>query len=194
MSRKFLISVTVGLMLAGALLGGLPASRIATSLAFGPLGLGDPGYTELASIKTDGAQGNGDSSHGTVASGGRYVAFSSSASNLVDGDVNSSSDVFLRDRASMTTARVSVAGDGTGGNNHSHGPSISSDGSRVAFYSQASNLVAGDTNGTWDVFVRTMGNTIRVSVATDGTEGNEGEHDAGHLRRWTFRRLHFMGG
>ena len=73
-----------------------------------------------------------------------------------------------------TTTRVSVASDGTEGNAISSGPSISADGRYVAFYSDASNLVPGDTNASWDVFVhdRETGETARVSVASDGTQGN----------------------
>ena len=175
MSKKLLLAVVVGLLVAGVVLIGAPAGRLAPSLALSLRGLGDPGYTERVSVKSDGTLGNGDGTHGAVNDGGRFVAFTSSADNLVDGDLNSSSDIFLRDRDSPTTIRLSVAGDGTEGNHHSHGPAISSDGSLVAFYSQASNLVPDDTNGTWDIFVRDWGadQIIRVSLASDGAEGNE---------------------
>lgn len=175
MSRISLTLVVVGVAAALAVAGGLAVGQISPALALTSQGPGDPGYTERVSIKSDGTQGDGDSSHGVVSSGGRYSAFSSSASTLVESDLNSSSDVFLRDRISATTIRISVATDGTPGNNHSHGPAISSDGSRVAFYSQANNLVADDHNGTWDIFVRdwATGQTSRVSLATDGTPGNE---------------------
>jgi Tol biopolymer transport system component len=76
------------------------------------------------------------------------VAFNSDASNLVSGDTNGASDIFVNDLQTGTTKRISVASDGTQGNNNSYNPSISADGRYVAFYSDASNLVSGDTNGT----------------------------------------------
>ena len=109
---------------------------------------------------------------------GRYVAFQSDASNLVPGDTNHSTDVFVRDLRSGTTRRVSVATDGTQANGDSFSPAISADGRYVAFVSDASNLVPGDTNHSTDVFVRDLrlGTTQRVSVAADGSQGR--------LRRW----------
>jgi hypothetical protein len=85
---------------------------------------------------------------------GRYVAFGSTATNLVVGDTNGSSDVFIHDLVTGETTCVSVASDGTQGNNSSGGGSISADGRYVAFISAASNLVVGDTNDTTDIFVR----------------------------------------
>ena len=72
------------------------------------------------------------------------------------GDTNGSSDVFVRDRRTGTTRRVSVSSGGAQGNDNSFGPAISADGRFVAFGSSASNLVPGDTNGATDVFVRTL--------------------------------------
>ncbi|HBY77298.1 MAG TPA: calcium-binding protein, partial [Cyanobacteria bacterium UBA11148] len=78
----------------------------------------------------------------------------------------------------LATTRVSVATDGTQGNDLSWVSSISGDGRYVAFYSYASNLVSGDTNNSWDIFVRDLlTNTTRiVSLATDGTQGNYGSY------------------
>ena len=107
----------------------------------------------------------------------RYaVAFISLATNLVAGDTNGVEDIFVRDTQTGTTTRVSVANDGSQGNGMSSLASISGDGRYVAFYSGATNLVAGDTNGVWDVFVRDTqaGATTLVSVASDGTQGNDG--------------------
>ena len=125
-------------------------------------------------MATDGTQANGDSASPAISADGRYVAFGSDASNLVPGDTNGTSDVFVRDLRSGTTQRVSVATDGTQANGDSDSPAISADGRYVAFASYASNLVPGDTNGTADVFVRDLrsGTTRRVSVATDGTQAN----------------------
>ncbi|HME72280.1 MAG TPA: hypothetical protein VKM54_20800, partial [Myxococcota bacterium] len=88
-----------------------------------------------------------------ISANGRYVAFISFASNLVPGDTNGVPDVFVRDRQIGTTRRITVDGSGNQGNNASDSPSISADGSIVAFESLASNLVPGDTNGAYDVFV-----------------------------------------
>jgi hypothetical protein len=136
------------------------------------------GSTERVSVASDGARGNG--SEASISADGRYVAFTSDASNLVAGDTNAHDDIFVRDRTAGTTERVSVASNGAQGNDISYSPSISADGGAVAFISWATNLVADDTdepNGVnrSDVFVRdrTAGTTERVSVASDGTQGNE---------------------
>ena len=102
---------------------------------------------ERVSVAADGTQGNGTSSAPRLSADGRYVAFCSDASNLVPGDTNGVSDVFVYDRQTDTIERVSVAADGTQGNGNSYGASISADGRYVAFHSAASNLVPGDTNG-----------------------------------------------
>lgn len=120
-----------------------------------------------------GTQANGLSRWASMSADGRYVAFESQASNLVASDTNGYSDIFVRDRQTNTTTRVSVVtggAQGTGG--HSLRPSISANGRFVAFISAATNLVAGDTNTIYDVFVhdRNNGSTARVSVATDGTQ------------------------
>ncbi len=102
------------------------------------------------------------------------MAFESGATNLVSGDTNGKTDVFVHDRQTGQTTRVSVRSDGTQGNGNSEEPFISTDGRYVAFDSEATNLVSGDTNGTWDVFVhdRQTGQTTRVSVRSNGTQGN----------------------
>jgi len=130
--------------------------------------------TERVSLATGGTQGNLDSSSGSLSPDGRYVAFSSSATNLVPGDANLRSDIFVRDRQTGTTDRVSVATGGTQANESSYGPSISADGRYVAFPSDASNLVPGDTNDRRDAFVRDRqaGTTALVSVSSTGTKGN----------------------
>jgi Tol biopolymer transport system component len=113
-----------------------------------------------------------------VSASGRYVAFTSSADDLVADDTNRSSDVFVRDRGTGRTERVSV---GTGGGQArraaggSGQPAISGDGRYVAFTSAAPDLVAGDTNGAYDVFVRdrAAGKTVRVSVANGGAQARD---------------------
>jgi VCBS repeat-containing protein len=123
---------------------------------------------------SDGTQANGPSGDSSISADGRYVAFMSYASNLVSGDTNDKPDVFVYDRASGTTTLVSVAINGTQSNNSSDYPTISADGRYVAFCSDASNLVIGDTNDWTDAFVhdRQTGQTTRVSVASDGTQAD----------------------
>jgi Tol biopolymer transport system component len=133
------------------------------------------GTTELVSMSTSGVQGNATSYLSAISADGRFVAFTSGASNLVAGDTNAHEDIFVRDRTGATTERVSVDSAGAQGNHDSwYSPSISADGSVVVFQSFAWNLVAGDTNGYWDVFVRdrTSGITERANVATGGAEAN----------------------
>ncbi|MBO0828651.1 MAG: PD40 domain-containing protein [Streptosporangiales bacterium] len=123
----------------------------------------------------DGTQGNLTSADTSVSADGRYVAFDSLASNLVPGDRTGTWDVFVHDRDTGTIERVSLAADGSAASpGVSQEPSISADGRYVAFLSAASNLVPGDTNGTGDVFVhdRVSGTNERVSVASDGSEGD----------------------
>ena len=88
---------------------------------------------------------------------GRYVAFFSSASNLVTPDTNQATDVFVHDMTSGATRRVSMTGAGAQANAYSDEPALSSDGRVLAFESLAGNLVTGDTNGKDDVFIRRLG-------------------------------------
>lgn len=131
--------------------------------------------TSLISVASDGTQANYTSHDPYITDNGRYVTFNSLASNLVEGDTNESEDVFVHDRSNGETSRVSVSSSGTQGNDESAYPSISADGGLVAFYSAASNLVSGDTNEAWDIFVhnRITGNTKRVSLSSDGTQAND---------------------
>ncbi len=132
------------------------------------------GTTTRVSVDSSGTEANGASSKPSISSDGRYVAFQSGATNLVAGDTNLSDDIFVHDTTTGTTTRVSVDSSGTEANSGSNDPSISPDGRYVAFWSFASNLVAGDTNGQFDVFVNdtTTGITIRASVDSSGTEAN----------------------
>jgi Tol biopolymer transport system component len=134
------------------------------------------GTTERVSVSSAGEEGNGASWVPSLSADGRYVAFPSAASNLVPGDTNATSDIFVHDRLTGTTERVSVSSAGEEGNGDSGWPSISADGRYVAFGSDASNLVPGDTNATPDIFVhdRLTGTTERVSVSSAGEEGNGG--------------------
>lgn len=132
------------------------------------------GLTVRASVTHLGAQSNGGSGSPDVSADGRWVVFASTASNLVPGDSNGWSDVFVFDRWVGTLERVSVRSDGTQANGASGAPSISSDGRIVAFESVATNLVSSDTNNRRDIFVRDRQarTTTRVSVGSSGSQGN----------------------
>ena len=137
------------------------------------------GETQLISVAGTGEAGDQGSRNPSVSGDGRFVAFQSDADNLVAGDTNSATDVFVYDRTTGATERVSLASDGTQGNRASHLPQqstrvVSDDGRFVGFESFATNLVPDDSNATADVFVRDRltGVTERASVASDGTPGN----------------------
>ena len=127
------------------------------ALLSNPISLPDPqdasaapstGVTELISVSSSGEQGNDYSREAYISADGRFVAFESSASNLVIGDNNGVSDIFVHDRQSGETELVSVSSDGELGIYKSEIPSISADGRFVAFQSDSNNLVSGDTNWT----------------------------------------------
>jgi WD40-like Beta Propeller Repeat len=130
--------------------------------------------TVRQSVSSNGTQSNGQSTYSAVSQDGRYVAFDSSATNLIGLDTNAASDVFVRDRKTAKTRRVSVRSNGTQGNGASQIPDISNSGRFVTFLSSASNLVPGDTNGAIDIFVRDRkkGKTTRVSTQSDGDQAN----------------------
>jgi len=141
------------------------------------------GQTVRASLGDLGVQGNNDSTWASISADGRFVAFSSDASNLVSGDTNANTDAFVRDLLLGTTQRVSVNSSGTQGNDFSGGQGhmeISGDGNVVAFISHATNLVPGDTNGVYDVFThnRATGITERVSVDSSGNQSNADSYAA----------------
>jgi len=130
------------------------------------------GVLSAVSVADDGTWGNADSISSAISRHGRRVTFSSSASNLVAGDTNGRPDVFVRDLRTHRTQLVSVAADGGLGNGWSDGGSMNADGRYVAFTSAASNLVDGDTNGTFDVFVRDLRTrrTRLVDITAEGAQ------------------------
>jgi Tol biopolymer transport system component len=138
------------------------------------------GTTELVSVATGGAQGNGDSDSPTISADGRFVAFRSFAPDFVAGDTNACSDIFVRDRIAGTTVRASVDSAGIETNAGCSLPSISANGSLVAFASSGDNLVPGDTNFRDDVFLRDIaaGTTERVSLTNGGAQANSGSDEA----------------
>ena len=118
--------------------------------------------TRRVSLSSTGAQGNGDSfadERAAISADGRYVVFSSEASNLVADDTNALSDVFVRDRWTQQTHRVNVSSSGVqadriGDRSFGYAETISGDGRFIGFQSWATNVVPGDTNNSWDVFLR----------------------------------------
>ncbi|MEG4632535.1 calcium-binding protein [Microcoleus sp. AR_TQ3_B6] len=132
--------------------------------------------TTRVSVDSAGNQQNGSSffNVSSISGDGRFVAFESNAVNLVPGDTNRDTDIFVRDTLTNTTTRVSVDSAGNQANDVSYSPSISADGRFVAFESFASNIVAGDTNRERDIFVRDRltNTTTRVSVDSAGNQRN----------------------
>ena len=112
--------------------------------------------TALVSVSLDGTPAGGLSGEPSVSADGRYVAFTSSAVNLVAGDTNRATDVFVRDRGTATTSRASVADDGTETNHGSYTPSISADGRHVAFQSYATNRAPGSEEWHPNVYMRDL--------------------------------------
>ncbi|MCY2931606.1 MAG: cadherin domain-containing protein, partial [Planctomycetota bacterium] len=136
-------------------------------------------WIERVSVSSNGVQGDQASYGGATSADGRYVAFESDASNLAAGDTNGAKDIFVRDRLTGATERVSVSSSGEQANGASGAPSISADGRYVLFESVGSNLVSGDTNGRIDIFVhdRQTGTTQRVTVSSNGVEQNGDSQD-----------------
>src|SRR4051794_15682590 len=137
------------------------------------------GAISVVSVAADGAPQNFGSFNPTLSRDGRFVAFDSNASNLVAGDTNRATDVFVRDRRRDVLRRVSVATDGAQADGFSYKGAISPDGRYVAFQSSAANLVRGDANEAFDVFVRDLrtGRVRLASRASDGAQGNDVSED-----------------
>jgi Tol biopolymer transport system component len=132
------------------------------------------GTTERVSVSSAGIQGNGGSSEAAISADGRFVSFTNTSNNLVVGDTNLMPDVFVHDRMTGLTTRVSVESLGAQGNGECRYSSLSGDGRYVGFSSTADNLVTGDVNGFEDVFVhdRISGATVRASENALGAGGD----------------------
>ena len=132
------------------------------------------GATEIVSVDSSGVQGNSSSAYPAISADARVVAFGSGSTNLVPGDTNQKFDIFVHDLVTGATERVSIDSGGVEANGDSRSPAISSDGQVIAFLSDATNLVAGDTNGVTDVFVhdRGTGVTERVNVDSAGLQAD----------------------
>ncbi|MFF1867790.1 TolB family protein [Kitasatospora herbaricolor] len=132
------------------------------------------GRTERVSVGTGGVQGNAFSSSGVASADGRYIAFASDSDNLVPGDTNGAEDIFVRDRQTGRTERLTAGDPAQQQPGGSDMPSISWDGRYVAFASGRSDLVPGDTNNAADIFVvdRWTGTTTRATVGADGGQAD----------------------
>jgi Ca2+-binding RTX toxin-like protein len=137
------------------------------------------GAVTRLSTTADGRQANGGSYAPVFAPDGRSVVFYSNASNLVAGDTNKAQDIFLKDLASGAVTRLSTTADGQQANGDSSGPVFAPDGRSVVFYSYASNLVAGDTNGAPDIFLKDLasGTVTRLSITADGYQANKASYN-----------------
>jgi Tol biopolymer transport system component len=165
MFRRLCASSCAGPVIAFSIVCGLPGAAVAQT-----------GTTVRVSVDSSGTEATAGSRNPSLSANGRFVAFTSQATDLVAGDDNGVTDVFVHDRHTGTTERVSIDGFGAEANDESNIDiaAISGDGRVVTFESVASNLVAGDTNGVADVFVhdRQTGITERVSVDSFGGEAN----------------------
>ena len=137
------------------------------------------GFIDLVSADRSGfAYGDGNIWYRAISGDGRYVVMHSYSADLATDDYednNGWNDVYLRDRMTGTTTRISRPYDGGSGDGISEMGTISTNGRHVAYASGSSNLVPGDTNNHWDVFVRDLDQqrTVRISIATDGTQGDQ---------------------
>lgn len=135
--------------------------------------------TSIVSISDLNVQGNGSSYRASISGDGQRVAFISEADNLVPFDTNNRADIFVYDLSTGSIERVSISSGNLQANDDSYSPSISGDGQKVVFHSDATNLVGNDTNSDSDIFLHDLssGTTIRVSVGVGGAEANEDSYD-----------------
>ncbi len=170
----------------------IPILLLTLLVAAGPLASLEPDagnaagpLTEMVSIGTDGSANKSPASAPSISADGRFVAYESKSSNLVPGDNNKKSDIFVYDRQTGQTTLVSRSSTGELGNQHSTEPDISDDGRFVVFTSKASNFIESASSrkrgdGTHDrgpglsiyLHDRDTGMTRIVSVASDGTPGS----------------------
>ena len=134
------------------------------------------GSSECVSVSSAGVKADGDCSDIALDRKGRTVAFASLATNLVENDGNGMQDVFVRDRTTGETLRVSVTSDGNEADGDSDHPALTCDGRRVVFASYATNLAPQDTNDASDIFLHDLqtGETTRISVAFNGAQAGGG--------------------
>lgn len=145
----------------------LTASMLAATAAYAE-------STAIISVNAQGQAANGISDRSAISPDGNWVAYQSSASDLVAGDTSNQSDIFLYDRSTTTTTRISLGLNGAQSDGLSSSPRLSQNGRFIAFESLATNLVVNDTGNVQDIFVydRTSGNTVRVSISSTGAAAN----------------------
>ncbi|MCX4905181.1 hypothetical protein [Streptomyces sp. NBC_00878] len=166
------VAVIAGAMLATTAT--MSAAVTPTGVSAGTSAAAPKPVTERVTVSATGEQGNANSYGPEFSADGRFALFSADASNLVPGDTNTSSDVFVRDQRKGTVERVSVSSDGAQSDGTSNALSISADGRYVLFRSNARNLVHWDNPptdvGAYDIYLhdRRTGTTERTSVALDG--------------------------
>ncbi len=129
--------------------------------------------TTLVSAGLGGAAAHGLSVQPSISANGRFVAFTSDADDLFSGPTNGSLQVYVWDRMTRALRLASVGVGGVPSDSNALAPCVSDDGNLVAFDSDARNLVEGDTNDTWDVFLHDFrtGETTRISVGPGGEQG-----------------------
>ncbi|WP_150047268.1 TolB family protein [Methylomonas rhizoryzae] len=170
-------------------------SSVATNLVAGDSGIEDvfvfdrvQKKNRLVSVNQDGESGDSASFEPTMSGNGRWLAFRSFASNLIETDGNQFGDIFLTDRIKGHTTRVSASSDGGDGNGESYAPALSANGRWLAFASAASNLLVGDDNGVDDVFLydKQRKTLSRVSAGTTGAvnDGNSNFPSISATGRW----------
>ena len=161
---------------------GTVLSVILAGVMLATVAVGAIGAPTRASEDIDGVGGDGSSTHARLSDDGTLVAFLSSADNLVGDDTNGVQDAFVKNLVTGEIARVSVASDGTEGNDATGSfgyIDISGDGQFVTFSSKATNLVAGDTNGFEDIFVHDLATGATELVSVD-LAGNQHTSNSSH--------------
>lgn len=127
------------------------------------------------STNSQGVEANGESFTASISANGRYVAFTSAATNLVDGDSNANADIFVKDLKTGAVTRASTNSQGQQANNgNSYSAVISPNGRYVVFESDATNLVDNDTNASFDIFLKDLktGKITRVSTSSENEQAN----------------------
>lgn len=151
------------------------------------------GAIERVSTKADGTEINLNSEHASVSHDGRYILFESASDALVTGDTNGKSDVFRKDMVTGEVLRVSTGGAGAQLGDFSLGSQISADGQFAVFATQDGSLVAGDTNGTFDIFLKNIATDAVTCVSKLGAIIGNGASSNAVQRRRRVRDLRQRG-
>lgn len=136
------------------------------------------GSITRATVSATNVEGNNSSDLGSISADGRYVSFQSDATNLITGDSNAKTDIFVKDLQTGSVVRASSTSSWGQGSSFSYNSCISANGRYVVFQSFASDLIAGDGNGQPDIFVKDLqtGTTTRVSTTAANGEANSGSY------------------